>query len=120
MALVGTDSRWLQVNRALCQLVGYPEEELLATTLQAITRPDDLDTDLGYVNQMLHGEIPTYQNGETVCSHARPRRLDSAQRIARARPGRKTALIHFHFLDPRHHRTLAGIGTTPGSTWSAA
>ncbi|HXF92519.1 MAG TPA: PAS domain S-box protein [Nitrospiraceae bacterium] len=61
MALVGTDGRWLQVNRALCQLVGYSEEELLATTFQAITHPDDLDTDLGYVNQMLHGEIPTYQ-----------------------------------------------------------
>lgn len=61
MALVGTDGRWLQVNRALCHIVGYSEEELLATTFQAITHPDDLDADLGYVNQMLRGEIPTYQ-----------------------------------------------------------
>jgi PAS domain S-box-containing protein len=61
MALVGTDGRWLQVNRALCHIVGYSEEELLATTFQAITRPDDLDADLGYVNQMLRGEILTYQ-----------------------------------------------------------
>lgn len=61
MALVGTDGRWLQVNRALCQIVGYSEEELLATTFQAITHPDDLDADLGYVNQMLRGEILTYQ-----------------------------------------------------------
>ena len=37
MALVGTDGRWLRVNRALCEIVGYNEEELLATTFQAIT-----------------------------------------------------------------------------------
>jgi PAS domain S-box-containing protein len=60
MALVGTDGRWLQVNPALCALVGYTEQELLATTFQAITHPDDLDADLAFVRQMLAGEIPTY------------------------------------------------------------
>src|SRR6267143_1800095 len=60
MALVGTDGRWLQVNPALCALVGYTEHELLATTFQAITHPDDLDADLAFVRQMLAGEIPTY------------------------------------------------------------
>jgi len=61
MALVGTDGHWLQVNPALCKLVGYTEQELLATTFQAITHPDDLDTDLAFVRQMLAGEISTYQ-----------------------------------------------------------
>jgi PAS domain S-box-containing protein len=61
MALVATDGRWLKVNRALCEIVGYSEEELLATTFQAITHPDDLEADLGYVRQMLAGEIHTYQ-----------------------------------------------------------
>lgn len=60
MALVGTDGQWLQVNPALCALVGYTEQELLATTFQAITHPDDLDADLAFVRQMLAGEIPTY------------------------------------------------------------
>jgi len=60
MALVGTDGQWLQVNPALCALVGYTEQELLATTFQAITHPDDLDTDLAFVRQMLAGEISTY------------------------------------------------------------
>jgi PAS domain S-box-containing protein len=60
MALVGTDGKWLQVNPALCALVGYTEHELLATTFQAITHPDDLDADLAFVQQMLAGEIPTY------------------------------------------------------------
>ncbi|MGH7217025.1 MAG: PAS domain-containing sensor histidine kinase [Nitrospiraceae bacterium] len=61
MALVGTDGQWLQVNRALCAIVGYTEQELLATNFQAITHPDDLEADLAYVTQLLAGEIPTYQ-----------------------------------------------------------
>lgn len=61
MALVATDGRWLKVNRALCEITGYSEQELLATTFQAITHPDDLDADLAYVNQLLTGEIHSYQ-----------------------------------------------------------
>jgi len=60
MALVATTGRWLQVNRALCDIVGYTEQELLATNFQAITYPDDLAMDLAYVTQLLAGEIPTY------------------------------------------------------------
>ncbi|MEM9923818.1 MAG: PAS domain S-box protein [Cyanobacteria bacterium P01_D01_bin.50] len=61
MALVAPDGRWLKVNRALCEIVGYSEIDLLNTTFQEITHPDDLEKDLGYVNQMLAGEIRTYQ-----------------------------------------------------------
>src|SRR5260370_9318731 len=61
MAMVAPDGRWLQVNPAICHLVGYTEAELLASSFQAITHPDDLETDLGYVRQMLAGEIQTYQ-----------------------------------------------------------
>ena len=61
MAQVAPDGRWLKVNRAICDLVGYSEEELLATDFQSITHPDDLELDLEYVQQMLHGAIRTYQ-----------------------------------------------------------
>jgi PAS domain S-box-containing protein len=61
MALVAPDGRWLQVNRSLCAILGYSEPELLATTFQAITHPDDLDSDLDHVCQLLAGKIRTYQ-----------------------------------------------------------
>jgi PAS domain S-box-containing protein len=60
-ALVAPDGRWLKVNRALCELVGYSSEEILEKTFQDITHPEDLETDLGYVQQLLAGAISTYQ-----------------------------------------------------------
>jgi two-component system sensor histidine kinase UhpB len=60
-ALVAVDGRWIEVNRALCEIVGYSEQELLGLTFQAITHPEDLDTDLAYVRQMIAGQIRTYQ-----------------------------------------------------------
>jgi diguanylate cyclase (GGDEF)-like protein/PAS domain S-box-containing protein len=61
MALVGTDGRWLQVNRSLCEIVGYAEEELLAKTFQDTTHPDDLEAELGYIRKLLSDEIRAYQ-----------------------------------------------------------
>ncbi len=61
IALVAPDGRWIRVNNALCEILGYSDEELLKTTFQDITHPDDLEADLAYVRQMLAGKIRTYQ-----------------------------------------------------------
>ena len=61
MALVGLEGQWLQVNQALCELVGYSEQELLCRTFQDITHPDDLDADLALVQDVLAGRCLTYQ-----------------------------------------------------------
>jgi PAS domain S-box-containing protein len=60
MALVAPDGRWLRVNRSLCEIVGYTAEELRATNFQSITHPEDLDTDVGQVRQMLDGSLAHY------------------------------------------------------------
>src|SRR6266699_1002424 len=60
MALVAPDGRWMRVNRALCGILGYTAEELLTTTFQAITHPDDLDADMEYMRQMLDGSRSHY------------------------------------------------------------
>ena len=52
--------RFLAVNRRLCELVGRSEEELLATTFQAITHPDDLHAHEGKTALLLAGKIEHY------------------------------------------------------------
>ncbi len=61
MALVSPDGRFLKVNRALCDLTGYSETDLLIRTFQAITHPDDLDTDLAHVQDVLADRRRSYQ-----------------------------------------------------------
>lgn len=60
IARLGLDGHWLEVNQKLCDIVGYSRKELLATDVQLITHPDDLNTDLDLVNQVLNDEIKTY------------------------------------------------------------
>jgi PAS domain S-box-containing protein len=61
MALVGLAGRWLRVNRALCDMIGYSEAELVETDLQAVTHHEDLKTELHLLQQVLAGELPSYQ-----------------------------------------------------------
>jgi two-component system sensor histidine kinase/response regulator len=61
MALVGTDGRFLQTNRSLREILGYPEEELLEKSFHDITHPDDLDANLDHLGRILAGEMRTYQ-----------------------------------------------------------
>lgn len=61
LALVGTDGRWLEVNRALSDLLGYSPEELVQTTFQELTHADDLEIDLHLVNDVLAGKRTTYR-----------------------------------------------------------
>src|SRR5918997_208079 len=61
MAVVGTDGRFLRVNRSLCEILGYPERELLGKTFQEITHPDDMEVDVEHLRRLLAGEVRTYQ-----------------------------------------------------------
>lgn len=60
IALVAPDGRWLRVNRKLCEIVGYDQQEMLARSFQDITYPEDLDADLSYRERLLGEEIETY------------------------------------------------------------
>jgi PAS domain S-box-containing protein len=60
MAHVGVNGRWLRVNQKLCDIVGYPREELIGLRFQDITHPEDLERDLGHLRRLLTGEIETY------------------------------------------------------------
>jgi PAS domain S-box-containing protein len=62
LGLASPDGRWTKVNRALCDLLGYSEAELLARTFQDITHPDDLAADMENAGRMIAGEQDTYQS----------------------------------------------------------
>ncbi|GAA4498810.1 PAS domain S-box protein [Pseudaeromonas paramecii] len=61
IALLAPDGGWLRVNDALCQIVGYSQDELIKLTFQDITHPDDLDSDLYMLQQLIDDEIDRYQ-----------------------------------------------------------
>ncbi len=55
------NGRWIKVNQALCDLLGYSEQDLLEFRFQDVTHPDDLDDDLKLFDQALAGEFQSYQ-----------------------------------------------------------
>jgi PAS domain S-box-containing protein len=57
MALTNPDGRWARVNRALCEILGYAEEELVGRTFQSLTHPDDLSRNMDILGQAIAGEI---------------------------------------------------------------
>ncbi|MBX3011453.1 MAG: PAS domain S-box protein [Caldilineaceae bacterium] len=61
IAHVAIDGTWLRVNQRLCDIIGYPQEELRQTNFQQITHPADLAPDLAQLTRLLAGEIPGYQ-----------------------------------------------------------
>lgn len=61
MAVVDLQGRFVNVNKALCDIIGYSEEDIIKKTFMDITYPDDLESDLNYVSQLMKGKIPSYQ-----------------------------------------------------------
>jgi len=61
MAIVALDGRWLRVNAALCQLLGYSEVELLSQDRQSVTHPEDLALDRAIIEKLLAGDISSSQ-----------------------------------------------------------
>ena len=61
MALVSLEGAWLDVNPALCDMLGYSRDELLSKDFQSITHPEDLSDDLALLNEVLAGRRNGYQ-----------------------------------------------------------
>lgn len=61
MALVSLKGKWLRVNRQLCSILGYSEEQMLRMNFQDITHPDDLSADLMILKKTITGELEALQ-----------------------------------------------------------
>jgi PAS domain S-box-containing protein len=55
------DGKLLQVNSSLCDITGYRPDELLRTSLHAVTHPLDQEQELALTEDLLTGRIPNYQ-----------------------------------------------------------
>ncbi len=55
------DGRWLRVNRMLCTMLGYSEDELLTKSWDELTHPDDLEESLALARSMHLGEIDSFE-----------------------------------------------------------
>ncbi|MEG3987056.1 PAS domain S-box protein [Microcoleus sp. S28C3] len=51
---------WIEVNDALCNLLGYERDELVQKNWLELTHPEDLDANLEKISQMLAGTIDGY------------------------------------------------------------
>ncbi|MFU8855897.1 MAG: PAS domain S-box protein [Deferrisomatales bacterium] len=60
MALCSPEGRFLQVNRALCDLLGIPEGELVGRSFLDVTHPEDREGSCALMHRLLTGEIPGY------------------------------------------------------------
>ncbi len=60
IALVDSDGRPFVVNPQLCDIIGYPEEELMSMTFDQFTHPDDVALDMDNYRQLIANEIDNY------------------------------------------------------------
>lgn len=56
MAIVSTEGLWIEVNPALCQLFGHQPQDLVGTSVQALSLPDDLPRTQREMQRLLGGD----------------------------------------------------------------
>jgi PAS domain S-box-containing protein len=56
MAFVKMTGEWSKVNRAMCAMLGFSEEELLEKTYDELTHPDDLEVEIRNTSKLISGE----------------------------------------------------------------
>ena len=61
IALVSPNGVWLKVNHALCQILGYTEEEFLTRDFQSMLFTEDLGNTLIKIHELLSGKVPSCQ-----------------------------------------------------------
>ncbi len=61
MALVSPDGEFLQVNRSLCDMLGYSEQELLDLPWRVIADAEERDTGPEHFRRLLDGEVQVEQ-----------------------------------------------------------
>ncbi len=60
MALVNLDGRYMRVNHAMCEILGYSKEDLLSMTYQDLTYHEDYEVSMRHVRRMNREDLDSY------------------------------------------------------------
>lgn len=60
MALVSIEGKWIRVNKMLCDVIGYSEEDLMRVSPEEIINREDLEKDRRHRETILVGEADHY------------------------------------------------------------
>ena len=60
IAVTSPEKGWIEVNPRLCEMLGYPREEIVQLTWAVLTHPDDIAGDVAQFERVLRGEIDGY------------------------------------------------------------
>ena len=61
IAITDCDGRFVQCNAAYCRLTGFSQAELAAMEFPALIQPEDREHNMGFIRQLLHGELPSFE-----------------------------------------------------------
>ena len=61
MAIASLDGQLMQVNHALCSMLGYTKEELEQLSIREITHPEDIDRTFASLQPLLDGAVDYYR-----------------------------------------------------------
>ncbi|HQT27202.1 MAG TPA: PAS domain S-box protein, partial [Burkholderiales bacterium] len=86
MAATSVEMKWLEVNDAMCNILGYSREELMSLTWADLTHPEDIGTNLEKFDLMLSGKSDGHvienrfvrKDGSIVYAHRAARALRKA------------------------------------------
>jgi two-component system cell cycle sensor histidine kinase/response regulator CckA len=60
IAHMDLEGNWIQVNNKLLEIVGYSHQELLESTFEEITHPEDVEATRERMERLLCGEVDEY------------------------------------------------------------
>ncbi|MEQ8385216.1 MAG: PAS domain S-box protein [Coleofasciculus sp. A1-SPW-01] len=61
MTLADLNDRYIRVNRSFYTMLGYSQSEVMALSFKDITHPDELALEIPYMQQLIKGEIDSFQ-----------------------------------------------------------
>lgn len=82
------DSRFIETNQHLADLLGYTTDELMQLSVKDITHPDDYAASIDHINRMLAGEFSTFsvdkryiniKTGHKIWAHTSVSHIHSTQ-----------------------------------------